>query len=149
MFLRPEGLQLYFIKNRLQHRCFPVNLVKFLKTAVFTEHLRWLLLHLISLMFSSCTLGLYNLKSSFVVYTKIFFMFIHWQFYFRNFFFTHEDFNFDWLFFIKLIWWNRTRPIFHNSIKLIWSNKNVSHFAVYIIKFIWFNKFDLINLTVY
>ena len=27
--------------------------------------------------------------------------------------------------------------------------KNVSNFAVYIIKFIWFDKFDQINLTVY
>ena len=34
-------------------------------------------------------------------------------------------------------------------IKLIWSNKNVSNFALYIIKFIWFNEFDQINLAVY
>ena len=33
-----------FIKNRLQHRCFPANILKFLKTAVFIEHHRWLLL---------------------------------------------------------------------------------------------------------
>ena len=31
----------------------------------------------------------------------------------------------------------------------IWSNKNVSSFAVYIIKYIQSNKFDQINLTVY
>ena len=41
-----------------------------------------------------------------------YFMFIHLQKYFRNFFFTRGDFNFDWLSFSKLIWWNRTRPIF-------------------------------------
>ena len=30
-----------------------------------------------------------------------------------------------------------------------WLNKNVSDFTVYIIKFIWFKKFDHINLTMY
>ena len=35
-------------------------------------------------------------------------MFIHLQFYFRNYFFTRADFSFDWLFFIKSIWWNQT-----------------------------------------
>ena len=34
-----------FMKNRLQHRCFPVNIAKFLRTAFFTEHLRWLFLY--------------------------------------------------------------------------------------------------------
>ena len=76
-----------------------------------------------------------------------YFVFIHLQFYFCNFFLTGGDFNFDWLFFIKLIWWNRTHPIFQNLIKLTWSNKNASNFAVYIMKFIWLNKFDQINLT--
>ena len=38
-----------FIKKRPQHRCFPVNIAKFLRTAFFIEHLRWLLLHLIKL----------------------------------------------------------------------------------------------------
>ena len=33
-----------FIKKRLQHRCFPVNIAKFLRTAFFIEHLRWLLI---------------------------------------------------------------------------------------------------------
>ena len=32
------------LKNRLWHRCFPVNLSKFLRTPFFIEHLRWLLL---------------------------------------------------------------------------------------------------------
>ena len=34
----------HFIKKRLQHRCFPVNIRKFLITSFFTEHLWWLLL---------------------------------------------------------------------------------------------------------
>ena len=33
-----------FIKKKLWHRCFPVNLAKFLRTPFLTEHLRWLLL---------------------------------------------------------------------------------------------------------
>ena len=33
-----------FIKKRLQHRCFPVNIAKFLRTAFSIEHLWWLLL---------------------------------------------------------------------------------------------------------
>ena len=32
------------LKRRLRHRCFPVNLVKFLRTAFFIERLWWLLL---------------------------------------------------------------------------------------------------------
>ena len=35
-----------FVKKRLQHRCFLVNIVKFLRTSFFIEHLRWLLLDL-------------------------------------------------------------------------------------------------------
>ena len=31
-----------FIKKRLQHRCFPVNIAKFLRTAFFIEHIQWL-----------------------------------------------------------------------------------------------------------
>ena len=39
------GLQVWnFIKNRLQHRCFSVNIAKFLKTTSFIEHFWWLLL---------------------------------------------------------------------------------------------------------
>ena len=33
-----------FIKKRLQLRCFPLNIAKFLRTAFLIEHLRWLLL---------------------------------------------------------------------------------------------------------
>ena len=36
-----------FIKKRLQHRCFPVKLAKFLRTPFFKEHLRWLLLYIL------------------------------------------------------------------------------------------------------
>ena len=41
-FSKVAGLQLYY--KTLQHRCFPVKFVKFLRTPFFTEHLRWLLL---------------------------------------------------------------------------------------------------------
>ena len=37
--LRPATL----LKKRLWHRCFPMNFVKFLRTAFFIEHLWWLL----------------------------------------------------------------------------------------------------------
>ena len=59
----PEGLQLYFIKKKLKHRCFPVNNAKFFRTAVFTEHLCWLLLHLILIYFCNFffTRGDFNL----------------------------------------------------------------------------------------
>ena len=33
-----------FIEKTLQHRCFPKNIAKFVRTAFFIEHLRWLLL---------------------------------------------------------------------------------------------------------
>ena len=32
-----------YIKKRLQHRCFPVNIAEFLRIAIFIEHLWWLL----------------------------------------------------------------------------------------------------------
>ena len=35
-----------FIEKRLQHRCFPVNVVKIFKTAFFKEYFGWLLLKL-------------------------------------------------------------------------------------------------------
>ena len=41
--LRPATL----LKKRPWHRCFPVNFAKFLRTPFLTEHLRWLLLHLV------------------------------------------------------------------------------------------------------
>ena len=39
-------LTVTFLKERLQHRSFPMNFAKFLRTPFFTEHLRWLLLFL-------------------------------------------------------------------------------------------------------
>ena len=42
LFDKVAGLEAYnFIKKRLQHRCFPANVAKFLR-AVFAEQLRWL-----------------------------------------------------------------------------------------------------------
>ena len=40
LFNELAGLVCSFIKQRLQHRCFPVNIAKFLKNAYFKEHLR-------------------------------------------------------------------------------------------------------------
>ena len=42
-------------------------------------------------------------------------MFIPLQFYFCNYIFISTEFSFNWLFFIKLSWWNRTHPIFSKS----------------------------------
>ena len=40
LFNKSRGLKpCNFIKKRLQHRCFPVNLTKFLRSAFFIEHL--------------------------------------------------------------------------------------------------------------
>ena len=45
LFNKVAGLQRYnFIKKKLQHRIFPVNIAKFLRTVLFIEHLWWLLL---------------------------------------------------------------------------------------------------------
>ena len=49
--VKKVDLELYF-KKRLQHRYFPVNFVKFLRTPFFTEHLPWLLLSFIILTFT-------------------------------------------------------------------------------------------------
>ena len=46
-----------FLKKRLWHRCFPVNLVKFSRTPSFIEHVRWLLLEFINI-FETLQLGL-------------------------------------------------------------------------------------------
>ena len=44
LFNKVAGLKACnYIKERLQHRCFPVNNVKFLRTHFFTEHLRELI----------------------------------------------------------------------------------------------------------
>ena len=50
LFKKVAGLKPWnIIKKRLQHRSFPVKCAKFLRTAFLTEHLRWLLLVIISL----------------------------------------------------------------------------------------------------
>ena len=47
LFNKMVGLWAYnFIKKGLQHRCCPVNIAKFLRTAFFIKHLQWLLLSL-------------------------------------------------------------------------------------------------------
>ena len=38
----------FFFKKRLLHRCFPVNIAKFLRTALFIEHFWWLHLYLLN-----------------------------------------------------------------------------------------------------
>ena len=53
-------------------------------------------------IFLNCKLKLYNLKPWTVIYLKWYFMLIHLQFYFGNFFFTCGDINFDWLFFDEI-----------------------------------------------
>ena len=45
-FNKVAGLQAYnVIKERLQRRCFPVNIAKILRTGFLTELVRWLLLY--------------------------------------------------------------------------------------------------------
>ena len=45
LFNKVVGLRLVtLLKKRLQHRCFPVKIAKFLRTTFFIELLRWLLL---------------------------------------------------------------------------------------------------------
>ena len=59
----------FILKKRLWHRCFPGNFVKFLRTAFSTEHLRWLLLDLITAYsFDICFKHLGNL--GFVVHPE-------------------------------------------------------------------------------
>ena len=49
--LRPATL----LKKRLWHMCFPVNVVKFLRTPFYTEHLWWLLLKIVLLHMNGLT----------------------------------------------------------------------------------------------
>ena len=88
-----SGLQAYnFIKKRLQHRRFPATIAKFLRTAFFREHFRWLLL-LIATFFRKCAWWMFlTLYSNSVfywdqqVYNK--FLEIPWKFT-QNSFLTH------------------------------------------------------------
>ena len=41
-----ESFSISILKKRPWHRCFPVNLVKFLRTPFYIHHLRWLLLQI-------------------------------------------------------------------------------------------------------
>ena len=44
IFIKAAGLQTCnYIKQRLQHKCFSVNIAEFLRIAIFIEHLWWLL----------------------------------------------------------------------------------------------------------
>ena len=55
--LQASGLRLTtLLKRRLWNRCFPVNFAKFVRTPIFTEHLRWLLLYVLPHYPSSTTL---------------------------------------------------------------------------------------------
>ena len=56
LFNNIAGLQLCnFILKSLQRTCFPVNTAKFLRTASFIEHLRWLLLYFRQLKYQIMT----------------------------------------------------------------------------------------------
>ena len=47
LFNKVAGLQACnFTKKRLQHRCFPVNIVKFLRTPILKNICEWLLLYI-------------------------------------------------------------------------------------------------------
>ena len=64
-FNKVAGLKVCnFIDKRLQQRCFSVNTVKFLRTAFFTKHLRWLLLYLSRNKFSNILLLRIPVRSS-------------------------------------------------------------------------------------
>ena len=61
MFFKIGVLQVCnFIKKRLQHRCFPVKLAKFLKTPFFKEQLWWLLLYILYTHGVTCNLSRWN-----------------------------------------------------------------------------------------
>ena len=48
LFIKAAGLQgSNFMKKKLQHRCFPVNIAKFFRISFFKEHLSWLLLYIL------------------------------------------------------------------------------------------------------
>ena len=57
-----------FIKKRLWHRCFPANLGKFLRTSLFTEHLRWLLLSLKTYLKVFC---LWSISATILLYIPL------------------------------------------------------------------------------
>ena len=49
LFDKVASLKAYnFIKNRIQHRCFPIKFANFLRTPYFTKHFQWLLLKIMN-----------------------------------------------------------------------------------------------------
>ena len=46
-----------FIEKKFQHRCFPANVAKFLRTAFFVKHFSWLLLRENNLQLIFISLG--------------------------------------------------------------------------------------------
>ena len=60
--LRPSTL----LKQRLWHRCFPVDFVKLLRITFFTKHLRWLLLE------EELKFLLYSILGSFYISSLVF-----------------------------------------------------------------------------
>ena len=67
--LRPATL----LKKRLWHRSFPVNFAEFQRTPFFIEHLRWLLLHLLKVLFFARRAGINK-------WGKLHFFFTLWVF---------------------------------------------------------------------
>ena len=55
-----HGRPATLLKNRLRHRCFPVNFAKFLRTPFFIKHLSWLLLLHVRLGFEYTTEEIYK-----------------------------------------------------------------------------------------
>ena len=60
MFKQSSRACSFIKKNRLWHRCFPVNFAKLLKAPFRTEHLRWLLLCVEVKLFSNPYCKKYN-----------------------------------------------------------------------------------------
>ena len=57
----------YLLIKGLQYRCFPMNFAKFLRTPLFIEHLRWLLLY-VSRWLSKFRDNLNKLKFIFLIF---------------------------------------------------------------------------------
>ena len=136
--------QPYFTKKRLQHRCFSCEYCEIFKNSCFyrTSPLAASALNFIlhfQVVNSGCTIS----SRQFEVEKSCSFI--------CNFIFVIFSSHVEILILSGSYDYDEIEHVlfFQNLIKLIWSNKNVSNFAVYIIKLIWFNKFDQINLTVY
>ena len=81
--LRPATL----FKKRPWHRCFPVNFAKLLRTLLFRQHLRWLLLS----KFKILNIDIFNIikfeffcsceETRFVIVFEMPYIFLHSQFY--------------------------------------------------------------------